>query len=448
MKTFVTETQQREAVEALERLIRVPSVLDETDSGKGHPFGQKVVAALDEVLAICEEIGFQTFKDPEGYYGYAEIGEGKELFGVLCHVDVVPAGDETKWNTPPFEPTIKDGMMVGRGSQDDKGPSMAALYAVKALMDQGYEFDGRIRFIFGTDEENLWRCLDKYNEKEEAVSRGFAPDANFPLIYAEKGLLQAFLTAPGTNALKLDVPGALNVVPEAASYRGEKLETIKAFLNEHHFDYQENGDQITVIGKSVHAKDAPEGINALTRLAMALSDVYEVKPLDFLGKLIQQSANGEPVVGLVQDEASGTLTMNIANCVINEKEIKIGVDMRIPVTIDKDALVEKLTKKASEYGLTYHEHDYLAPLYVPKDSGLVQELLAAYREMTGDMTEPMISGGATFARTMNNCVAYGAMFPDTPDYMHQANERWELSSMYQAMEIYAQAIYRLCVKKS
>lgn len=447
MQKFVTEKQQQEAVEALKRLIRVPSVLDESDGGKGHPFGKNVVAALDEVLTICAEMGFQTFKDPEGYYGYAEIGEGEELFGILCHMDVVPAGDEAKWQTPPFDPTIKDGMIIGRGTQDDKGPSMAALYAVKALMDQGYAFNGRIRFIFGTDEENLWRCLDKYNEKEESVTRGFAPDASFPLIYAEKGLLQAFLTAPGTDALKLDVKGALNVVPDAASYKGEHLGEVKAFLKEHHFEYQENGDEITVVGKSVHAKDAPEGVNALTRLAMALSEVYEVKPLDFLGKLVQQSANGEPVIGLVQDEASGTLTMNFANCVINQDEIKIGVDMRIPVTVDKDELVEKLKAKAAEYGLTYHEHDYLAPLYVPKDSGLVQELLAAYREMTGDMSEPMISGGATFARTMKNCVAYGAMFPDTPDFMHQPNEQWELASMYQAMEIYAQAVYRLCVKK-
>jgi len=119
--------------------------------------------------------------------------------------------------------------------------------------------------------------------------------------------------------------------------------------------------------------------------------------------------------------------------------------MRIPVTFEKDDLVAKLKEVLPDYNLTYHEHDYLAPLYVPVDSELVTTLLAAYRDLTGDLSEPKISGGATFARTMNNCVAFGAMFKDTKDTMHQANETWPLDEMYKTMEIYVEAIYRLCV---
>jgi len=176
MKQFVTKQHHEQALESLNELIRIPSVLDESDTGEGHPFGTKVIEALDKVLEISENLGFKTFKDPEGYYGYAEVGSGDELFGILCHMDVVPAGDENNWDSKPFEPTVKDGWLIGRGSQDDKGPSIAAMYAVKALMDAGVEFNTRIRFIFGTDEENLWRCLDKYNEKEEGITQGFAPD--------------------------------------------------------------------------------------------------------------------------------------------------------------------------------------------------------------------------------------------------------------------------------
>ncbi|MDQ8232293.1 M20 family metallopeptidase [Enterococcus faecium] len=446
MKKFVTEQHHEQALESLSELIRIPSVLDEADSGQGHPFGKKVIEALDKVLEISEKLGFRIFKDPEGYYGYSEIGSGDELFGILCHMDVVPAGDENNWETKPFDPTIKDGWLVGRGSQDDKGPSIAAMYAVKALIDAGVEFKTRIRFIFGTDEENLWRCLEKYNEKEEGITQGFAPDAEFPLIYAEKGLLQAYLTGPGTNEFSVKAGGALNVVPDAAPYSGEKLSEVKEALKKHEFDFEEQGEGIVVLGKSIHAKDAAQGVNAISRLAIALSEVFDFGPINFLGKLVQENATGEAVVGKTEDEQSGELTMNFASLEITPEQTKIGVDMRIPVTFKKDDLVAKLTKTAEKYGLTYEEFDFLDSLYVPLDSELVKNLLGTYRDITGDMTEPFVSGGATFARTMNQCVAFGAMFPDTPDFMHQANERWELSSMYKAMEIYAEAVYRLCAK--
>ncbi|MDR0921394.1 MAG: M20 family metallopeptidase [Lactobacillales bacterium] len=446
MREFVTEEHKKSAVAAVKELIQIPSVLDEEDSGTGHPFGKQVVKALDKVLEICKDLGFETFKDPEGYYGYAEIGSGKELFGLLCHMDVVPAGDEKNWKTGPFEPTIKDGELIGRGSQDDKGPTMAALFAVKALMDAGVTFNCRIRFIFGTDEETLWRCLDRYNEKEESITQGFAPDAEFPLIYAEKGLLQAYLVGPGTDEIAVSAPGALNVVPNEAPYSGTKLAEVKASLDKLGFPYEETENGIIVQGQSVHAKDAVEGKNAITRLAMALSDITDFKPIEFLGKVVKENATGENVVGVVKDEQSGQLTMNFASLEITPEQTKIGVDMRIPVTIEKKALVKQLSEAIVPYGLTYEEFDFLDSLYVPLDSKLIKNLLGTYRDITGDMTEPIVSGGATFARTMNQCVAFGAMFPDTPDYMHQANERWELNSMYRAMTIYAEAIYRLCGK--
>ena len=144
------------------------------------------------------------------------------------------------------------------------------------------------------------------------------------------------------------------------------------------------------------------------------------------------------------DEASGPLTFNVATVSIDAHETKIGIDMRIPVTIDKERLVEKLIEKASEYGLTYEEYDFLDALYVPADSELITTLLGAYRDITSDMRPPQVSGGATFARTMKNCVAFGAIFAQTKDTMHQPNEAWPLAEMEQTMVIYAEAIARLC----
>lgn len=443
MDKIITEDEQKAAVKTLERLISVPSYNQPTE--EGAPFGRGIRNALDEMMKICDELGLKTYEDPDGYYGYAEVGSGDKIFGVICHLDTVPAGDLGKWKHDPFKGTVINDAVYGRGSQDDKGPGIAALYAVKALMDQGYQFNQRIRFIYGTDEEILWRGIAEYNKKEAPIDSGISPDAEFPLIYAEKGLQQSYLVGPGTDQLKLNLKNAFNAVPDSAVYDGPKQDEVKTALDKHDFEYTSDGNSITVIGKSVHAMMAPEGTNAVLRLAIALDDVFDFKPLDFIGKLFKEDATGSNVLGDVRDE-SGQLTFNISSLEINEDETRMQIDLRIPVTIDRDNLLAKLSKQVAAYDLKYVHFDYLAPLYVPKDSKLVQTLMKVYKEQTGDVNaEPQISGGATFARTMNNCVAFGGMLPTTPDYMHQANEQWPLPDMYKAMEIYAQAIKQLCV---
>lgn len=443
MDKIITEDEQKAAVKTLERLISVPSYNQPVE--EGAPFGKGIRNALDEMMKICDELGFKTYEDPDGYYSYAEVGSGDKIFGVICHLDTVPAGDLGKWKHNPFKGTVINDAVYGRGSQDDKGPGIAALYAVKALMDQGYHFNQRIRFIYGTDEEILWRGIAEYNKKEAPIDSGISPDAEFPLIYAEKGLQQSYLVGPGTDQLKINLKNAFNAVPDSAVYDGPKQDEVKAALDKHGFEYISDGNSITVIGKSVHAMMAPEGTNAVLRLAIALDDVFDFKPLDFIGKLFKEDATGSNVLGDVRDE-SGQLTFNISSLEINENETRMQIDLRIPVTIDRDNLLAKLSKQVAAYDLKYVHFDYLAPLYVPKDSKLVQTLMKVYKKQTGDVdAEPQISGGATFARTMNNCVAFGGMLPTTPDYMHQANEQWPLPDMYKAMEIYAQAIKKLCV---
>lgn len=443
MDKIITEDEQKAAVKTLERLISVPSYNQRAE--EGAPFGKGIRNALDEMMKICDELGFKTYEDPDGYYGYAEVGSGDKIFGVICHLDTVPAGDLGKWKHNPFKGTVINDAVYGRGSQDDKGPGIAALYAVKALMDQGYHFNQRIRFIYGTDEEILWRGIAEYNKKEAPIDSGISPDAEFPLIYAEKGLQQSYLVGPGTDQLKLNLKNAFNAVPDSAVYDGPKQDEVKVALDKHGFEYTSDDNSITVIGKAVHAMMAPKGTNAVLRLAIALDDVFDFKPLDFIGKLFKEGATGSNVLGDVRDE-SGQLTFNISSLEINENETRMQIDLRIPVTVDRDNLLAKLSKQVAAYDLKYVHFDYLAPLYVPKDSKLVRTLMKVYKEQTGDVdAEPQISGGATFARTMNNCVAFGGMLPTTPDYMHQANEQWPLSDMYKAMEIYAQAIKKLCV---
>ena len=440
MKNYLTEQVKEEFLSSLKLLISYPSVLNENENGT--PFGQAIQDVLEKTLEICQGLGFKTYLDPKGYYGYAEIGQGKELLAVLCHLDVVPSGDEADWKTPPFEAIVKDGYIFGRGVQDDKGPSMAALYAVKALLDSGVVFQKKVRFIFGTDEETLWRCMGRYNELEETATLGFAPDSSFPLTYAEKGLLQVKLHGPGSDFLQLEAGEAFNVVPAKASYQGAFLEKVIAGLRAAGFDYEETADEVTVLGVPKHAKDAAQGINAIVRLAKVLQLLAPHPALSFIADAVGEDATGSHLFGPILDEPSGSLSFNIAGLTITPERSEIRIDLRIPVLADKEDLVRGLSKKAADYQLTYEEFDYLAPLYVPKNSELVSTLMGIYQEKTGDNSPAMSSGGATFARTMPNCVAFGALFPGAEQTEHQANERAKLDDLYKAMDIYAETIRR------
>ncbi|CIN47856.1 ArcT [Streptococcus pneumoniae] len=441
MKIDITNQVKDEFLISLKTLISYPSVLNEGENGT--PFGQAIQDVLEKTLEICRDIGFTTYLDPKGYYGYAEIDQGAELLAILCHLDVVPSGDEADWQTPPFEATIKDGWVFGRGVQDDKGPSLAALYAVKSLLDQGIQFKKRVRFIFGTDEETLWRCMARYNTIEEQASMGFAPDSSFPLTYAEKGLLQVKLHGPGSDQLELEVGGAFNVVPDKANYQGPLYEQVCNGLKEAGYDYQSTEQTVTVLGVPKHAKDASQGINAVIRLATILAPLQEHPALSFLATQAGQDGTGRQIFGDIADEPSGHLSFNVAGLMINHERSEIRIDIRTPVLADKEELVELLTRCAQNYQLRYEEFDYLAPLYVAEDSKLVSTLMQIYQEKTGDNSPAISSGGATFARTMPNCVAFGALFPGAKQTEHQANECAVLEDLYRAMDIYAEAVYRL-----
>lgn len=441
MKNRIKNDVKEQFLNSLQTIISYPSVLNEGENGT--PFGQAIQDVLEKTLEFAQELGFQTYIDPEGYYGYAEIGQGEELLAVLCHLDVVPAGDLKDWQTPPFEATVVGDYLVGRGVQDNKGPSLAALYAVKSLLDDGTQFTKRIRFIFGTDEETLWRCMNCYNQIEEQADLGFAPDSSFPLTYAEKGLLQVKLHGPGWDDLPLQAGQALNVVPDKATYAGHRLEELLPVLDQSRVQYSQTEDSVTVMGVSKHSKDAAEGVNAIVGLAESLSLIQPHPALLFIADAVGEDATGEALFGPISDEPSGDLSFNLATLVIDQEQSEIGIDIRIPVLADKDALVARLQEIAASYQLEYEEFDYLAPLYVPLDSPLVSSLMAVYQEETGDRTPAMSSGGATFARTMGNCVAFGALFPGAEQTEHQANERAKINDLYAAMEIYREAIQRL-----
>ncbi|WP_068556872.1 M20 family metallopeptidase [Thermotalea metallivorans] len=436
------EVLQPQLIQGIQELIRIPSVIAEPS--EQYPFGEAIDRVLRKTLEICEGLGFRTYYDPEGYYGYAEIGQGKELVGVLGHLDVVPAGSLDDWENNPFEPVIKDGKLYGRGTQDDKGPTLAAVYAAKALMDLEVPFHKRLRFIFGTDEESLWRDMKKYMEKEEKPSMGFTPDSTFPLIYAEKGLLQLLLESKNETDLVLEGGNSFNAVPDNIVYTGEKQEALKDKLLELGYEFEETVSGVKVLGKSMHAQAAEKGVNAINRLAIALKEIgITSKTIEFIANEIKEDPFATRIFGSCEDEDSGKLKFNVGKINLGEKET-LSIDIRIPVTVTKEEIVSKLSAVAGKYGLAYKEYDWLKPIYIPKNHFLIQTLMEVYQEVTRDtLSQPISSGGATYARAIDNCVAFGAILPGREKTEHQPNEYIVLEDLYIALEVYAKAIYRL-----
>ncbi|MCT4508465.1 MAG: M20 family metallopeptidase [Tepidibacter sp.] len=427
----------------LQNLIRIPSVYEEDNSK--YPFGKNIDDALKEMLSIAEKLGFKTYYDPNGYYGYAEYGSGEEMVGVLGHLDVVPAGDLKKWNTNPFDPVIVDGKLFGRGTQDDKGPTLAAMYAFKALLDSDATINKKIRFIYGTDEENLWKGIAEYNKKETIPDYGFTPDASFPLIYAEKGLLQVDLVAKNETDIRLNGGDAYNSVPSNVSYDCEDPEKLEEVLKELGFEYKREENNITVIGKSMHAKDSEKGVNSIARLLIAMNKIgLKSKSIDFVVDNIMEDALATNIFGECTDEASGNLKFNIGKISIDEEKEVLNIDIRIPVTVKKEFVMNNLNEVAKKYGFDIEENDYLRSIYTPLDSELVKTLMESYVEITGDTkSQPISSGGATYARAMDNCVAFGPAFPYSKETEHQPNEYIELDEIKTAIEVYSSALVKL-----
>ncbi len=419
----------------LKRVIAIPSLLKEGGEG-ACPFGKGIQKALEEFLKISSELGMKTFLDPEGYYGYAEVGEGEKLFGVLGHIDVVPPGDLSKWNSDPFSLEIREGNIYGRGVTDDKGPLLLTMHALKNMLDQGHSHNYRIRFIFGTDEENLWRGIEKYLEKEETPLMGITPDSTFPIVYAEKGLLQCKLVAPNKSGLLFKGGDAFNCVP--SSFKTELNDTLESKLKELSYEYTKDENGIEIVGKSVHAKIPEEGINAVIRYLHALNESgTKTNSGDFVCDNLIHHKFAEPIFGELKDDVSGELKFNLGKIEFTEEHEILFIDMRYPVTSDKETIISLLKETCQRYNFSYEEYDHLRSIYLSVDSPIVKGAMNAYQKITNDFdSKPISSGGATYARAIDNCVAFGPSLPGALKTEHQPNECITVENMTQALRIY------------
>ena len=429
-----------EIVNSTVEILKFDSSLKEAE--ENCPFGKETADCLAFFLNLAEGMGFETH-NYDNYVGEVVYGEGKE-FAILAHLDVVPAG--SGWKYPPFGGVINDDVseggvegtkIWGRGAMDDKTPAIVCLYALKALKDEGILPQRKIKLIVGCNEEAGWKCIEHYNKVAQMPEEGFTPDANFPVIYAEKGILHFTLSIPMENPpmSALNAGERVNMVCDHA----QAVLTRKAAEHLVHYEspiagtrlsYDNTTNILQVYGKSAHGSTPELGANALQALLYFLStfDENAKKAYDVLF---------DDVTGLktLQDE-TGVLTMSPDVASFKDGVLKITTDIRFPSTYP----LETITGKLDEFGLEYAINNYQAPLYNNPKGRLISTLVRVYSEVTGKKEAPIAIGGGTYARALKCGCAFGPEINGEEATIHQANEYVTFDRIRLMSDVYYNAI--------
>ncbi|AXK51458.1 Sapep family Mn(2+)-dependent dipeptidase [Spiroplasma alleghenense] len=431
------------AIETLKECIRIPSFRQE--SKPNQPFGVGVSKVLDFIIKNCNDLGFKTKVAKDFKYGYADYGDGEKLLAILCHLDVVPPGNLEEWKADPFDPTISDGILFGRGSLDDKGPTIMNIYAVKYLMDNNFIPDYKIRLVFGLSEETTWECMQSYVANEQLADIGYTPDGQFPLVYAEKWILDCDLI--GTQKIDYEILGgeAYNVVNDIVTYKGPKIPEISKYLTKNKINHVVQEESLVVKGTSAHGSLPERGVNAGTWLfkAMFESGINDVWT-NLIANQFHNNFQLEQIFGDQTDE-SGMLTANIGILDFKNNSQRLTFNFRVPVhqEVEKD-VIEKFQKYIKPLNLDYKTVAIEPRVFMSKESSLVKKIMSVYQEVTGDLkTQPAAIGGGTFAKSMPNVVAFGAEFDLENSSMHAYNESIKVEELEKMLEIYTKSLVKL-----
>ncbi|MBQ6950338.1 MAG: dipeptidase PepV [Clostridia bacterium] len=440
---------QQEMVETLQKWVRIPSVKGEAIPGA--PFGAENRKALECAMADCEKMGFAT-EIFDGYAGHADLGEGDDYdaLGILAHLDVVPVGDG--WTVEPFGGEVRDGKIFGRGTSDDKGPAVAAMYAMRAVKEAGVPLKRKVRLILGCDEECGSSDMAYYKEHAVMPRSGFSPDAEYPVINIEKGGCNLMIRGrqAGLKVLEMNVGERPNVVPGFAAALVEGDEELLKKVQEEAWPWpvkakmEMGAVRIETIGVTGHAAMPEHGRNAIGQLMLVLKKLGAKGIVETLADKIGMTCYAENLGIAMEDKVSGKLTCSMDIIRTEGDTVSAVMDIRYPVLFNLDAALALLQSGLSDCEVVnIHSR---APHFVSEDTQLVKELLEAYHEVTGLEKKAIAIGGGTYAQSMEEGVAFGALFPGEVEMAHQADEYLELKSMFESARIFARAIVRLAGK--
>ena len=443
MKNWIEQTLPAQ-IEDLKALVRIPSVSRGDPAEEGKPFGKTVYEALQAALAIARRLGLKAW-DVDGYCGVVEYGEGEEVLGILAHLDVVPEGEG--WSVPPYSATEKDGRIIGRGTLDDKSPALSAIYALAAAKECGLKMKRRVRVILGCDEEIGSLGVEHYLKVEGQPTLAFTPDAEYPVVNSEMGIMHTTYEKHYPSQLRIDCGTAANVIPGVI--RAElpvKAVPVHAPAG-YTVTYDEN--RITVEGRGGHASMPEFAKNAL----QALMKILTVQPLPDADKetvralyaLWQFDMHGESLGIDVTDE-SGRTTYSPDVIRFDETGVRFIADCRHPFTAKAEDLLQKWDDAYGKAGFARTDTVIKPGHFIPADSELVSTLMNIYNELNGSNSKPLSMGGGTYAREMENAVAFGIVREGEESMCHMPDESISIEDIRFNTMCMAEAIRRLAAK--
>ncbi len=380
--------------------------------------------ALDLVLGKAREMGFVTQKGKYGDVGTVTLGGGEKTIGVLVHVDVVPEGNIENWATDPFELTLKDGHLFGRGVVDDKGPVIASLYAMKYLKEKRAPFNKRIMLIVGTREEIVWEDMDHFKEEFKLPDYGFSPDGAFPIYNRENGYMDVELIFE-EPLLKgdEDIRGgtATNSIPAMASCMidGVKLE------------YK---------GQNAHSSVPEMGVNAIAIMCEDLAKKTGYGFAEFMAKYFPRDAYHSNLEFKMKDGSyrNDENTVMVPTIIRQEgQKITVSINVRNDFKLSAESILETLEEKKAEGQYDIHIVEILNSIWVDEDLPWIKSMKAVL-EANGIPGECLFAPGCTYAKSIPNTVCFGPAFQDDRDCAHMDNEGQSLEHYILSAEIITQ----------
>lgn len=443
------------------KLIAVRSVREEALPGK--PYGAGPAAALEAASAILESNGLKP-ENHENHVVTADLNDKEPALGILAHVDTVSEGGG--WTSDPLTAVVRDGMLFGRGAIDDKGPAVAAIYALSAVKSLAPELKKGCRLILGSAEETGHEDLMHYRKTHRLPPNVFTPDSNYPVVNLEKGRFVPTFGAEWQESRALprvvSVRGgaATNVVPNLAEalVEGFSLAYIQDLCNEFSaklgvkMSAESLYDVIKISagGVAAHAMKPEEGVNAQTALIALLASLplHESDGFRYLKALNMLfphgDTSGEALGVSMRDDISGALTLNFGVLSLDLTGFTANFDCRSPKCATEENLFNVASAALKNAGFTISDVKKIPCHHTPEDSAFVQTLLKTYEEYTGKKGACLAFGGQTYVHDIDGGVAFGPAMQGVDNRLHGADEFISIEELILSAKMYTQVIIEMC----
>lgn len=371
-----------ETLALAKELISRPSVTPE-DEGCQQVIGERLAA-------LGFELETMVFEDTTNLW--ARRGQARKVFCFAGHTDVVPPGDVNDWQFPPFEPTIHDGYLYGRGAADMKGSLAAMVTATEAFIEKHPNVDADIAFLITSDEEG-------------------------PFINGTKRVIETL------QARNEPIDWCIVGEPSSTDKLGDVVKNGRRGSL--------TGD-LTVLGIQGHVAYPHLADNPVHKIAPALSDLVNEQ-------WDEGNASFPPTTFQVSNINAGTGAGNVI-----PGRIDTQFNFRFSTEVTAEELKQRteaiLDKHNLKYSLTWKLN---GPPFLTDSGGLIEAVTHAIQDECGFETELSTGGGTSDGRFIAPTGAQVVELGPVNATIHKVNERVKADDLDKLSALYLRCMENL-----